>query len=213
VRRVDAAKLDRWGPPAVVLAWLAGAALSRAAGIWLGLGGTAIVLATSLVLVDLHRLRPLCVAARAAILRGLLVGASMTLATYALYPLMIQLSPTLADDVAGLYARLRTSGPGWRALWLLPIVLGEEIVWRGFVQGALQCRHGARAGVLLAAALYALAHIPVGSPLLVVVAFACGLVWSALRATTSSLLAPLIAHLLWDVVVLLLFPLVSRSGT
>jgi uncharacterized protein len=64
-----------------------------------------------------------------------------------------------------------------------------------------------KGGVVLAALAYALAHAPLGSPLLVAVALLCGLTWGALRATTASLLPPLLAHLLWDVLVLLCVPL------
>jgi len=51
---------------------------------------------------------------------------------------------------------------------------------------------------------------PLGSPSLVVAAFACGLVWSALRAATGSLVPTLVAHLLWDFAVLLWMPLDAR---
>jgi membrane protease YdiL (CAAX protease family) len=206
VTPLDETKLDRWGPPAVVLVWWLGAALSRVAGMWLGVGGTAVALAAALLLADGPRLRALATPRRGALVYGVLVGAFMTLATYPLYPILVDLSAPLAADVAALYARLGASGSAWRALWLVPIVAAEEIVWRGFVQSALQRRVGARVAVLLAAAFYALAHVPVGSPLLVVVAFACGLVWSALRAARGSLVAPLLAHLLWDVVVLFVAP-------
>ena len=46
-----------------------------------------------------------------------------------------------------------------------------------------------------------------GSPVLVAVAFFCGLAWGTLRATTASLVPTLVAHLLWDVLVLLWLPL------
>ncbi len=44
------------------------------------------------------------------------------------------------------------------------------------------------------------------APLLVIVALLCGLVWGALRVWTHGLLAPLIAHLTWDLLVFVLFP-------
>jgi membrane protease YdiL (CAAX protease family) len=204
---VAEATLDRWGPPAVLLVWWLGAALSHTAGMWVGVGATAIALAAALLLADGARLRALAAPRRGAVVYGLLVGAFMTLATYPLYPLVADLAPSLAGDVAELYGKLGASGTGWRALWLVPIILAEELVWRGFVQSALQRRFGARSALLLAAALYAVAHAPVGSVLLVVVAFACGLVWSALRAATAGLVAPLLAHLVWDAVVLLIAPL------
>jgi membrane protease YdiL (CAAX protease family) len=40
-----------------------------------------------------------------------------------------------------------------------------------------------------------------------VVAFLCGIAWGALRAASKSLLPPLVAHLVWDVLVLLWLPL------
>ena len=92
----------------------------------------------------------------------------------------------------------------------MPVILGEELVWRGVVQAALVRRLGPWRGVTLAAVAYALAHAPLGSPVLVVVAFLCGLAWGALRATTSSLVPTLVAHLVWDLLVLLWLPLDSR---
>jgi membrane protease YdiL (CAAX protease family) len=65
-------------------------------------------------------------------------------------------------------------------------------------------------GVTLAALAYALAHAPAGSPLLVAIALLCGLAWGTLRATTSSLVPSLLAHLVWDVLVFLWLPLDAR---
>ena len=45
------------------------------------------------------------------------------------------------------------------------------------------------------------------TPVLVLVAFGCGLVWSALRAVTGSVAPALVAHLLWDVLILMWLPL------
>ena len=61
--------------------------------------------------------------------------------------------------------------------------------------------------MFVAAVAYAVAHAPLGSALLVVVAFLCGLAWGALRAASKSLVPPLMAHLVWDVLVLLCLPL------
>jgi membrane protease YdiL (CAAX protease family) len=61
--------------------------------------------------------------------------------------------------------------------------------------------------VVLSAVAYAVAHAPIGSPLLVALALLCGLFWSALRAWTGSLVAPLVSHLLWDLLVFSLRPL------
>ena len=208
VAAADAAKQDRWIPLVVTAAWLAGAALSRRAGMWAGVGGVAVALAALLLAARRDRWGELYAVARAPILLGVLVGAFMTLATYPLYALMTELAPVLVNDVGALYFRLGASGRAWRALALVPIVLAEELVWRGAVQSALQRRYGPPAAVLLTAVLYALAQLPVGSPFLVVVALTFGLVWSSLRAATHSVVAPTLAHLLWDEVVLFLIPLI-----
>jgi membrane protease YdiL (CAAX protease family) len=193
----------------VVLTWLASASLSRSVGMWAGVGGAAIALGAAVLVVDGPRLRSLAVPRKGAIASGLVVGALMMLATHPLYHLVAARSGPLAAEVADLYARMGASRSGGRALHLLAIVAGEEIVWRGFVQSALERRYDARAGVLLGATLYTLSHLPIGSPLLVALAFVCGLVWSGLRARTSSLLAPFIAHLLWDWFVVFLAPLAA----
>jgi membrane protease YdiL (CAAX protease family) len=45
-----------------------------------------------------------------------------------------------------------------------------------------------------------------GSFLLVACAFACGAVWGTLRVATGSLAAPIVAHVVWDLGVLLVWP-------
>jgi membrane protease YdiL (CAAX protease family) len=71
-------------------------------------------------------------------------------------------------------------------------------------------RLGPWRGVTLAALAYALAHAPVGSPLLVAVALLCGIAWGTLRVASGSLVPSLLAHLVWDVLVFLRLPLDSR---
>lgn len=193
---------------AVLAVWLGGAVVARREGLWLGLGGVAVALATVLVFLDGRHLRALFTLAPRPIAAGLLVGALTTLLTRPLYLLVARIAPPVMSDVALLYGSLGATAPAWGPVALVVVVVAEELVWRGSVQGALQRRFGAGAAVLLAAALYALALAPVGSPLLVFVAFACGLLWSGLRAATASLVAPLLAHLLWDQAVLYFFPLV-----
>lgn len=191
----------------VLAVWLAGASASRRFGLWLGLGGAALLLGAVVALVDGRRLRPLLDVAPRPVAAGLLVGGLTAMVTHPLYAVAARWVPTLAADVSRLYAQLGSTRPALASLALTVVVVAEEIVWRGSVQGALQRRFGVGAGVPLAAALYGLALAPVGSPLLVLVAFACGLAWSALRAATASLIAPVLAHLLWDHVVLFLAPL------
>ena len=80
-------------------------------------------------------------------------------------------------------------------------------MWRGVIQGALERRLGARRAVALTAGVYALGQAPLGSPTLVLAALACGLSWGALRAANRSLVPTVVAHLVWDMMVLVWLPL------
>jgi membrane protease YdiL (CAAX protease family) len=204
---MNEAASDRWLPVAVLGCWLAGAALSRRVGMWLGIGGVAMALAAALLARDWRRLAPLARPAAKPIALGLLAGVAMTVLTYVLHGPLVDSVPAIAREVNGLYERLGATRTAWRALAVLPIVAAEEVVWRGAVQSALARRAGVWPAALGAAALYAVGHAPVGSLLLVTLAFGCGLVWSSLRAATASLLAPFVAHAVWDEVVLFVWPL------
>ena len=134
----------------------------------------------------------------------------MAAVTYLLYPVLARFAPFIATDTARLYAAFRAPSLLIASVALAPVVLGEELVWRGAVQAAPVRRLRPWGGVTLAAAAYALAQAPLGSAVLVLVAFLCGLFWGALRAATSSLVPTLVAHLVWDLLVLLWLPLDSR---
>jgi uncharacterized protein len=91
---------------------------------------------------------------------------------------------------------------------LLLIVLGEEIVWRNAVTLPLAARLGPWPGVLAAAALFALAHLPMGVPFLLLAALSAGTFWSALVLKTRSAIPSLVSHLLFDLAVLFWLPYV-----
>lgn len=194
---------------ACVVVWLVASASTRALGIWLALGSASVVLGVAVLVLDraaaLRLLRP---SARL-VLVGAAAGWSMAAATYLLYPVLARalLTPT---DTASLFASFREPPRAIAALALMPVILGEELVWRGVVQTTLVRRLGPWRGVTVAALAYALAHAPLGSPVLVVAALLCGMVWGALRAASASLVPSLLAHLVWDILVLLWLPLDAR---
>lgn len=193
-----------------VLAWAVAAASSARLGIWIGLGGCAIGLGLVVWTIDGARLRVELRPTARAIVVGSVAGLAMAAATHLLHPLVARALPFVAGDTTRLYAAFRATSLPVAALVLVPVVLGEELVWRGLVQGEVVRRAGTRAGVGLAALVYAVAHAPVGSALLVLVALACGIAWGALRAATGSLVPSLVAHLVWDGLVLLAWPLEAR---
>lgn len=190
-----------------VLVWLTAAISARWLGIWVAVGSTAVVLGLTVLRVDraalTARLRP---TARLVLL-GATAGVVMAAATYLLYPLATRLLPFIATDTARLYAVFRAPSPAIAAVALVPIIVGEELVWRGAVQAALARRFGPWGGAALAATVYALVLIPLGSPVLVAAALCAGFAWAALRTASASLVPPIIAHLLWDALVLLSLPL------
>jgi membrane protease YdiL (CAAX protease family) len=193
-----------------VVAWLVASASAGALGIWLALGGASVALGIAIFVLDraaaLRLLRP---SARL-VLVGAAAGGAMAAATYLLFPVCAHALPFFRTDMASLYASFREPPRVIAALALLPVILGEELVWRGVVQTALARRLGPWRGVPVAALAYALAHAPLGSPVLVVVALSCGMAWGALRSGSASLVPSLLAHLVWDILVLLWLPLDVR---
>ena len=190
--------------------WLAAAASTGPLGIWVTIGGTAAALGLAVLLFDRPAATALLKPSPRLVLLGAAAGGVMAVATYLLYPLLARIFPFIATDTTQLYAAFRAPSLVVASVALVPVIVGEDLVWRGVVQASLVQRLGAWRGVAMAAVVYALVHAPLGSPVLVAVAFFCGLAWGTLRATTASLVPTLVAHLLWDVLVLLWLPLDTR---
>jgi membrane protease YdiL (CAAX protease family) len=193
----------------LALAWAAGAALAGHYGIWLSLGSVAIFCGALLLAFDGARLVPLLRPTTAQLFLGVATGAAMVVLTRLVYPVAIAIIPSVANETARLYAAFHSLSRTAAMIALGPVVVGEELVWRGAVYGALTRRWGRAVAVVGGTVLYAAAHAPVGSPLLVATACACGLVWSLLRMATGSLVPTLACHLVWDAVVLIARPLAS----
>jgi membrane protease YdiL (CAAX protease family) len=191
-----------------VVAWSLAVAAAHWLGVWPAIGGAAVLLGALALRFDATSLPLLRPTARLLAI-GASAGVLMGIATLLAYAPLADLSARVATDAAGLYAGFRGVPVALAMLVLIPVVIGEELVWRGVVQSALARNLAPPAAVLAAGALYALAQAPLGSPLLVLVALACGSAWGALRAATHSLVPALAAHLVWDVMVLLWRPLVS----
>jgi membrane protease YdiL (CAAX protease family) len=191
------------------LVWCVGAGLTHAVGVWAGVGGAAIGLGVAAVLLARPLLVTLLRPTAPLLATGVIVAVVMVAATYGLYPLLRGQSAGFARAVGGLYTIFRAAGPRWALGTVLPLmIVAEELVWRGVVQEALSRRLSPAAAVLLTSAAYAAGHAPVGRPMLVALALACGLYWSLLRAWTGSLVPGLLSHLIWDFLVFIFRPLV-----
>ena len=196
----------------VVLALCVGAfclsmGLREVINVWVGTGAAAVV---SLLL--LRRLPgpgfgSMMGTSRTAVILGLAVGVATSVATWVLYPLSVDLVPRLQAEVPKLYALLRQPpGPVWALPVLITVVTAEELVWRGLAIDVFSGSGRMTRGVLFASLLYTLPQVAFRSPLLVVVSFFCGLIWGILRVRTGGLAAPLIAHIVWDLLVFVWFP-------
>ncbi|MGD6780623.1 CPBP family glutamic-type intramembrane protease [Sutcliffiella horikoshii] len=96
----------------------------------------------------------------------------------------------------------------WHYLMLVLIIIpGEEIFWRRYLQSKLVNRYGMLVGVIAGACLYALAHTWTGNPMLVAAAATAGVVWGALYVWKNSLALVIISHLVFDLWLLVIFPL------
>ena len=138
---------------------------------------------------------------------GLFVGALMAAATWILYPISAELVPLISTEVPKLYALLRQPpGPVWAFPVLVLVVSAEEWIWRGLAIDTFSRSVSPGRAALLSAFVYVLPQVAFRSPLLMVVALACGLVWGGLRVWSRGLVAPLVAHLVWDLLVFVLFP-------
>ena len=136
------------------------------------------------------------------------VAAAVMYAVGALVTRLLTASPALAAQVVELYGWKRMVPDALAVPLLLLIVLGEEIVWRNAVTLPLAARLGPWRGALGAAALYALAHLPMGVPFLLLAALGAGTFWSALVLKTRSAVPALVSHVLFDLAVLFWFPYV-----
>ena len=206
--------------PAQRLAWLAwvcaggwtlSSVLSRTLGMWSAVGGAALVLGLLILAVDRKRLAPQLRVTPGGLAIGTVAGLLMAAATYLLYPLAGRLVPQVVPEAAVLYTTFGGAGGVGTAVALSLVILGEDLVWRAVVQDYLCQRWGPRLGLVLAVLAYGAAVAATGLWLLVLIALACGAYWSLLKAWTRSLVPVLAAHLVWDVLVILVHPLVKTG--
>ena len=85
--------------------------------------------------------------------------------------------------------------------------LGEEVFFRGALFAAIGRRHP----VLISTAVYVLVTVATGNLMLVFAALLMGTLFGLQRRATGGILAPLLTHVTWSTVMLLVLPpLLSR---
>ena len=186
------------------LVWALGAWSSRYFGIWLAVGATATVLGAAALIFEGRAVLGRGQHSRMWLI-GVPAGLLMAGGTVLLFGPVTSAFPGLAEDVERLYTTFRAPGLAFGLLLMPLVVTCEEIVWRGAVYEALRRKISWVPTVLLGTAVYSAAHVPIGSPALVLSAIGAGLCWNLLRARTNSLPAVVAAHVVWDYAVLVVF--------
>ena len=153
---------------------------------------------------------------------GVAGGVLMVLLTHLAYGWVSVLVPGVRAATQELLALLNVAGfsASARATLIIVIASCEEVLFRGLLPKLALRREltevrwpsPAEFTRLLGFALvYALTTAPLGSPLLVLCAFLCGSIWGVMRLATGSLIVPILAHVIWDLGVLLAWPLITLA--
>lgn len=191
----------------MIAVWSFAAWQSQTFGIWKAIGGTAIGLGVLSVVLEGRYLAAVARPRPRLLGVGIVAGVAMSAATYAVFPFLMLLVPAFLPDFSRLFAVFGEPGLLIVLVFLPLVIAGEEIVWRGVVYRALEERMPWPAVTIVGTALYALAHAPMGSPVLVLACLCVGICWNLIRFWTGSLAAVFVTHVLWDFLVLVLFPL------
>jgi hypothetical protein len=207
-----------WLLAAAVATWLACFAISIRLATWTPFALAGVALATLSLAREPDARALLRPSYRSAGI-GLGAGLLMVVLTHAAFALVASLLPEVRSATARLFGLLHAADVPLllRASLIAIIAASEEIVFRGTVAGGRTSgelrlgsltRHDVLRVVALAA-VYAAAMLTAGSLVLVACAFACGAVWGTLRVTTCSLTAPIVAHVVWSLGVLLVWPVAA----
>lgn len=147
----------------------------------------------------------------AVIALGLASGAVLYAGTRAFVGVAAQV-PVFRAHVVDQYERARRVPlPVGLALAVLIAVPGEELFWRGFVQGLVGNHSSEVVGTAVALVGYIGVNAASGSLPFVVAAVVGGLVWGGLTLFTGGILAAVMCHGLWTGLMLALPPRAGRA--
>jgi len=100
---------------------------------------------------------------------------------------------------------------------IVALAIAEEVLWRGAVTRLLEEKLGSRRATVASAILYAVAHLPTMwalrvpngplNPLVAIAALGAGLLFGGMARAFGRLAPGIIAHALFDWVVVMMFPL------
>ena len=136
-------------------------------------------------------------------------GVIMTAGTYAAYAVLSRLIPGLSGVVKGLYVTAGKESLVVALLSTIAAIIAEEMLWRGPLLRVLERRTSRALAIGISLATYTLAQVGSGSLIVALAALICGGIWSAERIWTRSIVAPLLSHLMWTLVVIHLIPVTT----
>jgi hypothetical protein len=201
--------------------WLCGFALLYRSGTWAPFAFSGAALAAAAIGTD-DAVRALLRPSLGKVAAGVAAGLLLVAATHAGFAIASRWLPALRAATGRLFVLLEVGGfaQGERAALIVLIASCEEVIFRGALLGRAEppwppwtwrLARGEWLRLAAFAALYALAMATLGSWLLLLVGFACALAWGWLRLATRSLVPPILAHVTWDLGVLVLWPLLPSS--
>jgi membrane protease YdiL (CAAX protease family) len=142
--------------------------------------------------------RELCHPRLAHVVTGIAIGA----ATWGLAALVIAVLERAAPGALAALPGMRAWAGAWPLAAAVPmlvvVVAAEEVVWRSAVALPIAGRIGPVRGSIAAGLLFAVAHVTMGAPILLVAALLAGTGWATIVIRTKSAFAAFVAHLLWD---------------
>lgn len=118
--------------------------------------------------------------------------------------------PTGAADIEDVYRRRRMA-PRWFIAPALALVVapGEELFWRGLVNGYLMQRLGRVGGSALGAVIYGGIHLVTGNLTLSGAAGVAGAFWSLQYLFEGRLPSVIVSHITWDIWIFLIQPTID----
>jgi membrane protease YdiL (CAAX protease family) len=139
--------------------------------------------------------------------RPVITGAAMGLllgGVFLVGGLVVRRIPVIADPIT---AVLVYTNHGPRLLIVL-IAMVNGVAEELFFRGALYSALGRRNPVLISTVLYAAATFATGNPMLAFAGLVLGAVCGVQRRATGGVLAPILTHMVWGLMMVLVLPLV-----
>ncbi len=148
----------------------------------------------------------------AAVAGGLGAGVALYAATRAFVRLVAPRWRSFREQSVSMYGRRGSlSTPAVLGLSVLVMVPGEELFWRGLALPEMQDALGAAGGALAAWAVFVLANLPSRNLAIVAGAAVGGAAWVALAWWSGGVVASVLSHAAWTLLMLVRPPLASAS--